>query len=184
MSPETRTRRGGCRHATPPTAGWWRVNTRERERVPVFALFILVAIACPRASSCGEMEFVSPRELLRRASAIADRSPLGRVSPARGTTGAPMAWTALGPDSITGVVNPGDTTAYVAAGRVNAIAVDPRNGDIAYAAAAQGGVWKTEDGGATWTARTDALSSLSSGAVALDPANPDVVYYGTGEQNF
>ena len=66
-------------------------------------------------------------------------------------------------------------------GRVRALAVDPRNGDVVYLGAANGGVWKTTNGGDSWTPMSDAQASLAIGAIALDPQNPDVVYAGTGE---
>lgn len=66
-------------------------------------------------------------------------------------------------------------------GRVRAIAVDPRDANILYLGAATGGVWKTTDGGASWTPLTDAQPSLVIGSLALDPANPDIIYAGTGE---
>jgi photosystem II stability/assembly factor-like uncharacterized protein len=69
-------------------------------------------------------------------------------------------------------------------GRTNSIAFHPTNPNIFYIAAAQGGVWKTTDGGITWTALTDGLSTLTSGDVAVDQSNPNVLYYGTGEMNF
>lgn len=73
---------------------------------------------------------------------------------------------------------------YVTSGRVNAIVIDPRSNDIAYAGAADGGIWKTFDGGATWMPLTDDQPSVATGAIALDPSNPDIVYAGTGEENF
>lgn len=72
---------------------------------------------------------------------------------------------------------------FVAAGRVNSIAIDPRDNNTLYIAAAEGGVWKTTDGGSTWTPLTDQENSLASGAIAIDPSNPDTVYVGTGEDN-
>jgi photosystem II stability/assembly factor-like uncharacterized protein len=66
-------------------------------------------------------------------------------------------------------------------GRVRALAVDPRNSNVVYLGAAQGGVWKTTDGGASWTPLTDNQASLAMGSLAIDPTNPDVVYAGTGE---
>lgn len=69
-------------------------------------------------------------------------------------------------------------------GRTNFIAFHPTNQNIFYIAAAQGGVWKTTDGGANWTALTDGLTSLASGSIAVDKNNPNVIYYGTGEMNF
>ena len=87
-------------------------------------------------------------------------------------------WTSIGPMPT----DPGST--YVTAGRVNAIAVDPRDNNVVYMGAAEGGVWKTTDGGVNWTALTDDQPSLANGAIAIDPSSPDTVYIGTGEENF
>ncbi len=87
-------------------------------------------------------------------------------------------WTSIGP-------RPTDLgSIYVTAGRVNAIAIDPRDNNVVYMGAAEGGVWKTTDGGINWTPLTDGQNSLASGAIAIDPTNPDTVYAGTGEENF
>ena len=87
-------------------------------------------------------------------------------------------WTSIGPRPTDG----GST--YVTAGRVNAIAVDPRDNNTVYMGAAEGGVWKTTDGGMSWKPLTDNEVSLANGAIAIDPQNPDTVYIGTGEENF
>ena len=60
--------------------------------------------------------------------------------------------------------------------------IDPRNttDKVVYSAFNDGGVWKTTDGGDTWEPKTDKLDTLSIGALALDPANPSIVYAGTG----
>ncbi len=68
-------------------------------------------------------------------------------------------------------------------GRVTALAIDPRSNETVWAGAADGGVWKTTDGGGHWLPMTDSQPTLSTGAIALDPANPDTVYVGTGEGN-
>jgi len=67
-------------------------------------------------------------------------------------------------------------------GEVVDIAIDPRVGDTRtmYAAAGNGGLWKTTDGGTSWRPMTDQLSATAIGAVALDPVDPDIVYIGTG----
>ena len=68
-------------------------------------------------------------------------------------------------------------------GRVTGIAIDPSNGDIIYAGAADGGVLKSTDGGVNWTVLTDHFPTLSIGDVAIDPNNPSRVYAGLGEAN-
>ena len=67
------------------------------------------------------------------------------------------------------------------AGRVTSIAVGLSTSRTIYAGAADGGVWRSVDGGANWTPLTDAECSLDMGSVALDPVAPSIVYAGTGE---
>ena len=89
-------------------------------------------------------------------------------------------WTSLGPTpSIDG------STGYIeaTAGRIAAIAADPGDAYTVYIGAAGGGVWKTTDGGITWTPLTDSQASLSMGALAVAPSNSQVIYAGTGEAN-
>lgn len=49
-----------------------------------------------------------------------------------------------------------------------------------YFGAAGGGVWRTDDAGATWRAAGD-LPAAAVGALAIAPSNPDVIYVGTGQ---
>lgn len=64
-------------------------------------------------------------------------------------------------------------------GRVRTIAI--QNSSIFYIGAASGGVWKTTNGGTSWTPLTDDQPSLTMGSVAIDPSNSAVIYAGTGE---
>lgn len=68
-------------------------------------------------------------------------------------------------------------------GRVNAVKYDFQNPQYIYLAAANGGVWKSLDGGLNWNpmVNEDEIESLSSGALTIDPNNPLTLYYGTGE---
>ncbi|MBS0439119.1 MAG: hypothetical protein JSS33_06900, partial [Proteobacteria bacterium] len=49
-----------------------------------------------------------------------------------------------------------------------------------YFGAAGGGVWKTDDAGATWHPMGD-LPAAPVGALAIAPSNPEVIYVGTGQ---
>jgi len=61
---------------------------------------------------------------------------------------------------------------------IDAVAADP---SILYVGAAAGGLWKSVNGGQTWTATFDDQPVLSIGAVAIDPRDPNIVWVGTGE---
>ncbi|MGI8820337.1 MAG: WD40/YVTN/BNR-like repeat-containing protein [Chthoniobacterales bacterium] len=71
----------------------------------------------------------------------------------------------------------------VMGGRVSDIAIDPRNPGVFYAGLATGGVFKTSDNGTTWDPIFDKESTLSIGAIAVAPSDPDVIWVGTGEAN-
>lgn len=76
------------------------------------------------------------------------------------------------------------TNASYISGRTNSIAFHPSNANIMYIASAGGGVWKTTNGGNNWTVLTDGLSNLTGGDITIDPNNPNILYYGSGELNY
>jgi photosystem II stability/assembly factor-like uncharacterized protein len=66
-------------------------------------------------------------------------------------------------------------------GRIADLAVHPTRPGTWYVGVGSGGVWKTTNAGTTWTPLFDEQPSYSIGVVTLDPANPEVVWVGTGE---
>lgn len=68
-------------------------------------------------------------------------------------------------------------------GRVSVIVGVPGEPYTFYVAGANGGIFKTTDGGVTYDALFDDQPVLSIGAIAIAPSNPDVIYVGTGEGN-
>ncbi|MFO0589624.1 MAG: hypothetical protein U0441_18950 [Polyangiaceae bacterium] len=52
---------------------------------------------------------------------------------------------------------------------MTAIAVNPTDTLTIYVGTAVGGVWKSTDGGKTWTPMGDGAPSLAIGAIAVDP---------------
>ncbi len=81
-------------------------------------------------------------------------------------------WTQIGPAPLR------DGTESFA-GRVIDMAIDPSGTtDQNIFIATWGGIWKSTDGGSTWAPKTDRLSSIAMGAVAIDPNNPSTIYAG------
>ena len=68
-------------------------------------------------------------------------------------------------------------------GRITAIALATGHPDTILAGAADGGVWRTLNGGSTFSPVFDTMPSLSIGALEWDPTSPTIVYAGTGESN-
>ena len=113
---------------------------------------------------------VARESVLRRAVL---RLPPGAAA---ARLGASDGWEPLGPEIIESYA--------ISTGRVSAVVLHPANMDVIFAGGAQGGVWRTGNAGAAWRPLTDRECSLAMGAIALDPADPDIVYAGTGEQHF
>jgi photosystem II stability/assembly factor-like uncharacterized protein len=123
----------------------------------------------------GAPEMVRP--VVGRAPGAA--APPLRIAPAAGASN----WVPLGPTAIPNGQTYGGNRVLVT-GRVTAILVDPFNSATLYVGTAQGGIWKSVDGGTRWTPTTDNEASLAIGALAMDPSNRLTIYAGTGEGNF
>ncbi len=68
-------------------------------------------------------------------------------------------------------------------GRVTAVAVNPLNTDEIFVGTADGGVFKSIDGGTSFSPIFDEVGILSIGAISIDPVDTSIVYVGTGEAN-
>ncbi|MGE3175508.1 MAG: WD40/YVTN/BNR-like repeat-containing protein [Planctomycetota bacterium] len=68
-------------------------------------------------------------------------------------------------------------------GRIVDLEVHPDDPAVFWAAAASGGLWKTTNGGLSWTPQFQDAYSISIGDLALAPSQPDTLYLGTGEAN-
>jgi photosystem II stability/assembly factor-like uncharacterized protein len=66
-------------------------------------------------------------------------------------------------------------------GRVKSLAIHPSDGSILYAGAADGGIWKSTDGGSIWSHRWTFQDSMAVGSVAIAPSAPNTIYVATGE---
>ncbi len=76
-------------------------------------------------------------------------------------------WTSLGPGRV--------------GGRTRCIVVHPEDPDRIWAGSVGGGVWLTTNGGDNWHPVDDRMANLAVSCMILDPANPRILYAGTGE---
>ncbi len=65
--------------------------------------------------------------------------------------------------------------------RVASIIGEPGNPNVVYIGAADGGIWKTSDGGTNWAPVFDHEDVSAVGALAMAPSNHDEIWAGTGE---
>ena len=68
----------------------------------------------------------------------------------------------------------------VMGGRISDIAAVPGDPALVYAAAGSGGLFRTDNGGITWDSIFDRQSTISIGALAIDPGEPDGCVGGYG----
>ena len=102
---------------------------------------------------------------------------------------ADQTWSSLGPNSIeNGIVGLHDCDEIDCgawrtnvSGRTKVIAFNPSSPNTLYVATAVGGIWKSTDGGASYTPITSDQPSHAFHSMALDPTNPNIIYAGTGE---
>jgi autotransporter-associated beta strand protein len=106
-------------------------------------------------------------------------------------------WLEAGPFTSTSTVSPtsggfanSNTLVYGMAaqgnpvyGAANAVLQSPVDPNTYWVATVSGGIWKTGDGGATWTPTTDHQSTLQIGAITVDTADPSgkTLYAASGD---
>lgn len=96
-------------------------------------------------------------------------------------TGVTSSWTPVGPSPLPNGQTEGFSTAVT--GRITCIVIHPVHPDTLYIGTAQGGVFRSFNGGSSWTAIFDNAASLAIGALAIDPLNSTTLFVGTGEGN-
>lgn len=104
------------------------------------------------------------------------RSSLGGLSLSLSmSSAAGNVWMPMGPSGLFGNSFWG-SGAQLDAGRVDAIAVNPKAPGSMFIATPNGGIWGTSTGGTSWSPLTDNQCSLQMGKVKIDPVTPNIVY--------
>ncbi|MBC8485601.1 MAG: hypothetical protein H8D45_06130 [Bacteroidetes bacterium] len=90
-------------------------------------------------------------------------------------------WYFIGPDIVP--VHP--PTGYrTGIGRLACVAFHPTDANTIYVGSHSGGIWKTTTGGNSWTnLNTDELTSIGVSAILIHPANPNMIFIGTGDRD-
>jgi photosystem II stability/assembly factor-like uncharacterized protein len=98
--------------------------------------------------------------------------PLARAAPFARSLAPPQAlspteWKWLGPGNV--------------GGRTRAILIHPTQPEIMWLASVAGGIWKSVNSGQSWAPLADFMANLNVSSLVLDPANPELLFAGTGE---
>lgn len=101
------------------------------------------------------------------AITVADMDAQMRPATADPTLLEGLSWRSIGP--------------AVFGGRVADVAGIPGDPTVLWVAAASSGLYRSTNGGITFESVFDQGNTLSIGAIAVDPTDPDVVFAGTGE---
>lgn len=67
--------------------------------------------------------------------------------------------------------------------RINTVAVSPSDNNIIFVGFAAGGIWRTIDGGVTWSPVFDDQVNTSIGKIVFHPDDPNTLLVGTGDPN-
>ncbi|HEY7779003.1 MAG TPA: hypothetical protein VIC85_02210 [Ktedonobacterales bacterium] len=135
-----------------------------------------------QASHYGTMSQAAPGAAFA-AVAAAERMSFGPGQPLTGQ-GAPGGSRAES-SSINGTWEPIGPAPKLSGGRqtsgaVTAVAVDPAHTNTVWIGTANGGVWRSLDGGHRWEPRFAHAPVQAIGSLAIDPAHPNTIYVGTG----
>lgn len=85
-------------------------------------------------------------------------------------------WNSLGPTTYTNLAgwNPG-------IGRLNVIAFHPTSSSTFWVGGPSGGLWRTNNGGTSWTPLTDGMPNIGVSGIAVNPSNTNIMYILSGD---
>jgi hypothetical protein len=103
-------------------------------------------------------------ELMRKAQVARGGAKGNQIQEAAIEAGS---WTWLGPGNV--------------GGRVRSILIDPSDPNRMVAGSVSGGIWRTTNGGSSWSPVNDFMANLAVNCMVMHPSNPSIMYAGTGE---
>lgn len=94
-----------------------------------------------------------------------------------------VASTTWSPNGPFGALNGSAGSQLLKSGRLNFITIDPTNTLNLWVGAPAGGLWRSTNGGTSWTTNTDNLPVIGCTDLAIDPTNTSIMYLATGDGN-
>ena len=129
------------------------------------------ALGSSAQSAAGAIAVDSAGELWVAGSTSSANFPL--VKPLQNTLGERPLWTSA---NFGGTWTPIDNLPFALP---QALVVDPTTPTTLYVATADLGVFKSIDGGVTWTAASNGIAPSNVSTLAIDPVHPQTLYVGT-----
>lgn len=134
----------------------------------------------PRVYPSGDLSLLNQtaanfQEFLKQQKATAGS---GKLIGANTNLIASSTYTPMGPF---GAISGSAGGQFLKAGRLCFITVDPTNTLNIWVGAPAGGLWKSTNGGTSWTTNTDNLPVIGCTDLAIDPTNTNIMYLATGD---
>ena len=100
-----------------------------------------------------------------------------RVNQERQRSSRVVSWSLIGPSTppVSSV------SFYPGMGRINTVAFNGPDTNTMYIGSPAGGVWKTTNGGTSWTPKGDNNANLGVSHIVIDPTTPTTLYIATGD---
>jgi len=113
-------------------------------------------------------EFPTTNSAIEYEKYLKDRNALNKTAYSE-------SWTNLGTNSSGG--------GYAGIGRINCVAFHPTDANTFWVGSPSGGIWKTTNGGVSWTILNNNETVLGVSDIAVDNTNPNILYIATGDRD-
>ena len=165
--------------------GWWYIAADREEHDPDLPPGIKIdkgVYLAAREEHISMLRGIDTAKPDSRSRAIKELEEGESRMAARTESVQGTSWRAIGPAPIPNGQTIGRSDPV--SGRTVTLAVHPTDPNIVFAGTAQGGLYRTMNGGAAWEPLMDSALSLAIGSVAFALSDPSIIYVGTGEGGF
>jgi len=145
-----------CHYQKNNTSDTVRKRTPLQQKIIGKANFELTKVADPKTKSVPAERMIKAHQYTQKK--LKEKGAIGGIN-----------WTERGPNNISG--------------RTKTIMIDSRDasGNTIWTGGVSGGIWKSTNGGTSWTIVSDQYNNMSVTSIVQDPNNANIIYFGTGE---